>query len=248
MYNKHSIQDQSASHTASVASANHLGKPGQLAVVQNNLNWVGGNFFRLLVSQLTSIFNVRYALVTEGTDRSLARLRTLAYVDGAAFFENFEYPVLDTPCAGVVAGALCYYPEKLNDRFCMGLGEESYLGLPLYDMQGAILGHLALLDDKPMQWNSGEIAMIKVFAVLASAEVKRKQTNDQQSLVVRGLHDSVTQSLYSLTLLSEGWRRMAEHGQLERVETALSELGQISQQALREMRHLLSELRTLYGR
>jgi signal transduction histidine kinase len=243
MYDKHSIQEKIMTSATALAVANHLHQPGQLAIAPSKVNEVREDFFRLLVSQLTHTFDIRYALVTERTDQSLARLRTLAYVDGAAFFENFEYAVLDTPCAGVVAGALCYYPEKLNDRFRMELGEESYLGIPLYNTQGAILGHLAVLDDKPMQWNNREIAILKVFAALASAEVERKQSSSQHNHVVRALHDSVTQALYSLTLLSEGWRRMAKQGQLEQIELPLAELGQISQQALREMRQLLIALR-----
>lgn len=65
----------------------------------------------------------------------------------------------------------------------------------------------------------------------------------ERSRLARDLHDSVTQSLYSLTLLAEGWRRMATAGKLERVDELLAELGEISQQALREMRLLVYELR-----
>jgi len=39
-----------------------------------------------------------------------------------------------------------------------------------------------------------------------------------------------------MTLLSEGWRRMAVRGELVQVDERLAELGELSRQALKEMR------------
>ncbi|MCB0087273.1 MAG: sensor histidine kinase, partial [Caldilineaceae bacterium] len=63
------------------------------------------------------------------------------------------------------------------------------------------------------------------------------------SRLARELHDSVTQSLYSLTLLAEGWRRQAASGMLQDVAEPMTELGRLGQQALKEMRLLIYELR-----
>ena len=46
----------------------------------------------------------------------------------------------------------------------------------------------------------------------------------------------MTQQLYSLTLLAEGWRRLAHNGKLDAQTDYLAELGAIAQQALKEMR------------
>lgn len=59
----------------------------------------------------------------------------------------------------------------------------------------------------------------------------------------RELHDSVTQSLYGLTLLAESWRRLARDGKVESVEEPLVEISEVAQQALKEMRLLIHELR-----
>jgi signal transduction histidine kinase len=66
---------------------------------------------------------------------------------------------------------------------------------------------------------------------------------EERSRLARELHDSVTQSLYSLTLFAEVGRRAAEAGEPERVIDYLNRLGQVTQQALKEMRLLLYELR-----
>lgn len=67
---------------------------------------------------------------------------------------------------------------------------------------------------------------------------------EERSRLARELHDSVTQSLYSLTLFAEAGRRAAEAGEKERELGYLTRLGQVSHQALKEMRLLVYELRT----
>jgi len=68
---------------------------------------------------------------------------------------------------------------------------------------------------------------------------------EERNRLARDLHDSVTQSIYSLTLLSEAGQRMAEARDLEQVTINQSRIGDISQQALQEMRLLVYELRPL---
>jgi len=66
---------------------------------------------------------------------------------------------------------------------------------------------------------------------------------EERERLARELHDSVTQSLYSLTLFAEAGRRKVVAGQIEDVEGYLEQLSETSQQALKEMRLLLYELR-----
>jgi len=66
---------------------------------------------------------------------------------------------------------------------------------------------------------------------------------EERNRLARELHDSVTQSLYSLVLLTEGWRRMLKSNGSEKIEEYLNRIGEIAQQALKEMRLLILELR-----
>jgi signal transduction histidine kinase len=97
-----------------------------------------------------------------------------------------------------------------------------------------------------------ELALLRGLANQAAQAIEnvRLRQGAEQAVVMaerhrlaRELHDSVTQSLYSLTLLAEGWQRLARAGRLESIEDSLAELGEIAQQALKEMRLLVHELR-----
>jgi signal transduction histidine kinase len=65
----------------------------------------------------------------------------------------------------------------------------------------------------------------------------------ERQRLARELHDSVTQSLYSLTLLANGWSTMAETGKLQDVAGSFKKLVDVGQNALREMRLLIHQLR-----
>jgi signal transduction histidine kinase len=84
--------------------------------------------------------------------------------------------------------------------------------------------------------------LMQTQANLKQSEMEKAITEERNRLA-RDLHDSVTQSIYSLTLLAEAGRRMIRGGDLKQAEGNQTRLGEIAQQALQEMRLLVYELR-----
>jgi PAS domain S-box-containing protein len=76
-------------------------------------------------------------------------------------------------------------------------------------------------------------------------QMRLRQTvvREERSRLARELHDSVTQSLYSILLLAEGCRYHAASGTLTNAEQHFTRLGTIANTALREMRLLIYQLR-----
>jgi PAS domain S-box-containing protein len=104
-------------------------------------------------------------------------------------------------------------------------------GFIFYDDEGKPLRHVG--------------AMIDVTDRVTLSEAQTRAALEERQRLARELHDSVTQSLYSLTLLAEASRRMALEGNTEKMISNISRLGETAQQALKEMRLLVYELRPL---
>lgn len=91
------------------------------------------------------------------------------------------------------------------------------------------------------------LAMVRDIRERKSAEESARDMAvlDERNRLARELHDSVTQSLYSLILFAESGRRGAASGDLQTAGTHLSNVGGIAQQALKEMRLLVHQLRPM---
>jgi signal transduction histidine kinase len=151
-----------------------------LSITEGTATVTGGDFFRSLVRYLATTFGVRYAFAAECTDVSLTRVRTIAFTQSNEFQENIEYDVAGTPCEHVLGGEVGYYPQRVGELFPMeeALGVESYLGMPLCDSLGNILGHMAVMDDKPMQRHAYDLTIFKIFAARAGIELERKRAEE----------------------------------------------------------------------
>lgn len=76
-------------------------------------------------------------------------------------------------------------------------------------------------------------------------QAAQKAILEERNRLARDLHDSVTQSLYSLTLFAEASQRLVNSGDLKRADSYLTQVGETAQQALKEMRLLVYELRPI---
>jgi signal transduction histidine kinase len=112
-----------------------------------------------------------------------------------------------------------------------------------------LLGELALLRLTLQGKFAGcVVALVDITERKHAEQVILEQTRnlavaDERNRLARELHDSVTQSMYSMTLFSETARQLLQTGNEERLEYYLTRLGRTSQQALKEMRLLVHELR-----
>ena len=153
------------------------------AVTEGTASATGREFFEPLVRHLASALEVRYAFVAECRDKSRARARSLAFWKGEGFGENFEYDLAETPCMNVVDGSVCHYSERVqerfpNDRDLVELGAVSYLGAPMLNTSGRVIGHLAVLHDRPMPEDRWRTAVLKIFAARAGAELERLRAEE----------------------------------------------------------------------
>jgi formate hydrogenlyase transcriptional activator len=160
----------------------HIAEETFRSIVVGTAAVTGHDFFASLVRHMAAAFRVRYAFITSCDDQKHAK--TLAFWNGDRFGDNFEFDIADTPCMKVLRGETCLYEEGLQNLFPLdkGLadwGAESYLGVPMVDQSGRVIGHIASLDDKPMRRDPHAIDLLKIFAARAAAELKRQRAESE---------------------------------------------------------------------
>src|SRR3954447_12851801 len=148
-------------------------------IVEGTAHSTGAEFFQTLVRHLAQAVGAHYAFVAEfASPGTRTRARTIAFWSRDGIAENLEWTLAGTPCEDVVHGKLCHHPSGVRqnfpeDRLVVELGLESYLGVPLCDPEGKVLGHLAVFDDRPMPGEPRMLLIFRIFAARAAAELAR---------------------------------------------------------------------------
>lgn len=149
-------------------------------IIEGLSDLTGEAFFRVLVKNLAEVLNVHGVWVTEYL-RESNRLRALAFWLNDHYVDHYEYDVPGTPCEPVLHSRdLCHIPDRVIELYPLDpdlppLGAVSYMGIAMKDAKGQVLGHLALLDNKPMDELPEMFAIFKIFAARATAEMRRLQ-------------------------------------------------------------------------
>jgi PAS domain S-box-containing protein len=146
------------------------------AIIAGTSTVTGREFFGSLVENLCKGLGVRYSFAAEclagGRARSLA-----SWFSGSPGGE-FEYDLAGTPCLGVMEGRTCHYACQLQSLFpgdepLVEMQAESYLGVPMRDGGGGVIGHLVIMDDKTMPQDPLTLSVMETFASRAAVELER---------------------------------------------------------------------------
>jgi PAS domain S-box-containing protein len=147
-------------------------------VVEGTVSETGVEFFRALVRNLAAVTGTIGAWVTEYLPAE-KRLRAWAFWLNGEFVEHFEYDIAGTACERVVESRkLVHIPDRLLEMFpgdpdLRALHAVSYLGVPLLDTNGEVMGHVSVLDTKPLPADPRLLSLFEIFAARATAEQRR---------------------------------------------------------------------------
>ena len=151
-------------------------------------------------------------------------------------------------------GKMVYLPDVREDPGYVemkGSGTRSELTVPV-KVKGKVIGVLDAQSDRINAFDDSDQVVLQSLADQAAVAIENAQLYKQaQKLAVveernrlaRELHDSVTQALYGITLHAEAAFRQMTANQVDLVNDQLLELRSTAQEALREMRLLIFELR-----
>src|SRR5262249_18726452 len=145
---------------------------------------IGEEFFPAYVRHVAAALEVQCAIASELADHQKSRLTTLAIWAGQDWVENYEYDVADAPCGQVVREQRLFYcRERVQELFprcdaLKDLNAVSYMGVPLFDSSGLLLGNLCIIDNKHLADEQRARSVLGIFAVRAAAEIERNRAED----------------------------------------------------------------------
>lgn len=142
-------------------------------------------------------------------------------------------------------------PEsQLRRQALLDLGYHAILAVPL-TVKNDIYGGLVLYYSRPYEFSAENTELAVTFADQAALAIENARLRTQaermavaaeRSRLARDLHDSVTQTLFSASLIAEVLPKLTQRHPDEAVRR-LEELRQLTRGALAEMRTMLLELR-----
>jgi signal transduction histidine kinase/uncharacterized protein YhfF len=228
---------------------------------------VGDAFFRALVHQLAEAFGAELAFVAEHLPEPPGRARVLAsWQSGVELPEGHEFDLTDAmPCSAVAEKGLLVMPhgtcaEYPGDSYVSGYGLDAYLGVALPGAGDAQVGYLAIMSSRPVEPDEDEVAVLRIFAARAGAEIERRRHqavlrarereiaaararvldagDTERQRIGRDLHDGAQQRIVALGhLISIARKRLGDDAPpaaLEILERAQDE----ARQATHELREL----------
>jgi signal transduction histidine kinase len=141
--------------------------------------------------------------------------------------------------------------EEPRYLWMRGSSTLSELAVPI-KLKGSVIGVLDAQSDRLNAFDESDRSVLQSLADQAAIAIENARLYEQarrlavveeRQRLARELHDSVTQGLYGVTLYAEATARQLEAGQVELAAEHLRELRDTAQEALREMRLLIFELR-----
>ena len=172
-------------------------------IIEHTSAHTGKDFFKALVQHLAEVLDVHGVWITEFLPAK-NKLKAIAFWLNGAHVDKYEYLVSNTPCEPVLANReICHIPKNVIDLYpkdpdLKPLGAVSYMGISLRDTDDSVLGHLALLDNKPMPEIPDVFAIFKIFALRAAAELRREilqrkvlESESKLDRLVNGTSDAI---------------------------------------------------------
>jgi signal transduction histidine kinase len=146
-------------------------------IIKGVSNTYGENFFNAITLQLDKVIKSDYTFIAR-LNKSKHTSKTVALVGRGKLVDNFEYALKDTPCNDVADDSVCIYPNKVintfpKDQLLIDMNIEGYLGTPLYDSNGEVMGLMVALYENEIIDQELTLALFQLFSGRISGEFER---------------------------------------------------------------------------
>ncbi len=199
------------------------------SMVEGTAAVTGDDFFLALVRHIAADIKISSVLVLEVVDGDPIggelspstlgltpepHLQTLAFWTSDPLQASLNPSLWRTPCQKTLQQGFFYCPTGVQALFpedvdLVDLQADSYLGVALQDSQGRAIGGLCVLDTQPLAEPEQAIALLRVFAARAGAELERQRATRALECLNDELEMHVLQRTKELQDSEARFRRLA---------------------------------------
>jgi PAS domain S-box-containing protein len=150
-----------------------------LRAISQGLSETGEDFHVRLVEHLSDGLGMSGAVLSRIDPNEPGHVHTLGMWFEGEQQENVRFALEGTPCAQVFKGEACSFPASVdkifpNTREIFGRPIEAYVGAPLMDSAGHVIGGLAVVHTRALAEPQLARSMLEVFAQRAATELCRE--------------------------------------------------------------------------
>ncbi len=143
----------------------------------------GEAFFKQVVRDLSGALNAHAAFAGRLNEDRTGSM--LAFWVKNSFEPCLTYPLKGTPCEFVYKGEITAFSRDIGNIFPTDrewfaqLGVNSYLGIPIKGETGAVVGHLAVMDQRERDWLDADFDVLRLFSMRTAVELERTNSHRQ---------------------------------------------------------------------
>jgi len=227
-------------------------------VVKGTATATGEAFFNALAQNLASALSIKYVMLTEVVCPNSLTITILAQWPETGGCKTGVCEATGTPCEQVLkTGQPQQYLENVQAFFPKADGlritnAQSYVGVPLIDLDKQIVGVLCVYHDEPIVDGDLAEAIMSLFAEKATAELQRQRIDAMLQRANNELEQRVRDRTTDLAVANWHLRRLAVRARttakiVQRIRRSL-DLKQIFATTTAELRHALDCDRVLVYR
>ncbi len=191
---------------------------------------IGDDYFHSLVESLVDVLHLKVAFVAEFEANDPATARSLAIRIDGKHSENIQWELRGTPCEQVANGEWVFVGSGVqqafpDDRWLSEHNLESYVGVPMLSSRGEVMGHIGIMDAKPMHDRELHGNLLRIFAQRAAAELEQQRMRSSlrsselnfYNLIESNVDAIVVSRDYNILYANSVARQMFEVPQMDRV-------------------------------